>query len=217
MLPKINQTTFLQPITTTDEEPASTLRSRVADMDDDSIWLEIPLDEKSRRYYRPQVGEQFRIFYFTQNGVKQVFHTEVTGLRKESITLISVRKPSPEAIQSEQRRSFLRVEAQLELAVRAGDKVRFTALTDDIGGGGLSFRTDSMWPMVPGTSLSCWLLIHYRNGNLEHAKFEGEVVRVVPVTPDKNLVMVRFQDIQEAEQQKIIRYCFERQLDMHKR
>jgi c-di-GMP-binding flagellar brake protein YcgR len=217
VLPKINQTTYLQPIATQDEESASTLRSRVADLEDDAIWLEIPLDEKSRKYYRPKVGEQFRIFYFTPDGIKRLFLTEVTGLRKESIALVSVRKPGPEDIRSEQRRNFLRVDAQLELAVRAGDKVRFTALTDDVGGGGLSFRTDSTWPMAPGASLSCWLLIQYRNGHLDHAKFNGEVVRVEPVTPEKNLVMVRYQDIQEAEQQKIIRYCFERQLDMHRR
>ncbi|WP_276351699.1 flagellar brake protein [Cohnella caldifontis] len=216
MLPKINQTTFLQPLPDQDPETASTLRSRVADLDDKSIWLEIPLDEKTRRYHRPQVGEQFRLFYFTQEGVKHLFNTTVTGVKKDTVTIFSVRKPVPEDIQREQRRSFLRVEAQLELAVRMGDKVRFTAITDDVGGGGLSFRTDRKWPMVPGAALSCWLLLNYKNGNLAHAKFDGEVVRVMPVEPDKHLVMMRFQDIQDAEQQKIIRYCFERQLDKHK-
>jgi c-di-GMP-binding flagellar brake protein YcgR len=188
----------------------------VADLDDESIWLEIPLDEKTRRYYRPQVGERFRMFYFTKEGVKHLFETSVTAVKKDAVTIFSVRKPLPEAVKREQRRSFLRVEAQLELAVRMGDKVRFTALTDDVGGGGLSFRTDRKWPMVPGAALSCWLLLNYRNGNLAHAKFDGEIVRVMPVEPDKHLVMMRFQDIQDSEQQKIIRFCFERQLDKHK-
>lgn len=216
MLPKINQTTFLQSVNVQDEDASSTLRSRVADLDDRSIWLEIPLDEKSRRYYRPQVGEQFRIFYFTKDGVKHLFTTSVTGVKKEAVTLFSVRKPNLEEIEREQRRSFLRVEAQLELAVRIGDKIRFTAITDDVGGGGLSFRTDRKWPIVPGAALSCWLLLTYRNGNISHAKFDGEVVRVMPVEPDRHLVMMRFLDIQDPEQQKIIRFCFERQLDKHK-
>lgn len=216
MFPKINQTTYMQRLTDRDPESAATLRSRVADLDDKSIWLEIPLDEKTRRYYRPQIGEPFQMFYFTQEGVKHVFQTSVTNIRKDVVTLFSVRKPEADEIQREQRRSFLRVEAQLELAVRIGDKVRFTAITDDVGGGGLSFRTDRKWPMEPGAALSCWLLLNYRNGNLAHAAFEGEVVRVMPVEPDKNLVMMRFSDIQDAEQQKIIRFCFERQLDTHK-
>jgi c-di-GMP-binding flagellar brake protein YcgR len=206
----------LQILPDSDPETSSTLRTRVADLDDESIWLEIPLDEKTRRYYRPQVGERFRMFYFTKEGVKHLFETSVTAVKKDAVTIFSVRKPLPEAVKREQRRSFLRVEAQLELAVRMGDKVRFTALTDDVGGGGLSFRTDRKWPMVPGAALSCWLLLNYRNGNLAHAKFDGEIVRVMPVEPDKHLVMMRFQDIQDSEQQKIIRFCFERQLDKHK-
>lgn len=216
MLPKINQTTYLQLLPVQDAESAPTFRSRVADADDDSIWLEIPLDEKSRRYHRPQPGEQFRMFYFTKDGVKHSFETSAVGAKKDVVNLFSVRKPSPEQVKREQRRSFLRVEAQLELAVRIGDKLRFTAITDDVGGGGLSFRTDRKWPLVAGGALSCWLLLTYRNGNLGHAKFDGEIVRVMPVEPDRHLVMMRFQDIQESEQQKIIRFCFERQLDQHK-
>lgn len=216
MLPKINQTTYLQLLPVQDPESAPTLRSRVADMDDQLIWLEIPLDEKSRRYHRPQSGEQFRMFYFTQDGVKHSFEANVVGVKKDVVNLFSVRRPSPEQITREQRRSFLRVEAQLELAVRIGDKVRFTAITDDVGGGGLSFRTDRKWPLVAGGALSCWLLLSYRNGNLGHAKFDGEIVRVMPVEPDRHLVMMRFMDIQDSEQQKIIRFCFERQLDKHK-
>ncbi len=216
MLPKINQMTYLQVMPVKDPDAESTLRSRVADVDDQSIWLEIPLDEKSRRYHRPQIGEQLQIFYFTQNGVKHTFTTTTTAVKKDAITLFSVRKPSPDEISQEQRRSFLRVEAQLELAVRIGDKVRFTAITDDVGGGGCSFRAARKWPLEPGVALSCWLLLNYKNGNLAHAKFDGEVVRVMPVEPDRHLVMMRFLDIQEAEQQKIIRYCFERQLDKHR-
>jgi c-di-GMP-binding flagellar brake protein YcgR len=199
-----------------DPESASTLRSRVADLDSKSIWLEIPLDEKSRRYHRPQIGEQFRMFYFTPDGVKHIFTTSVQGVKKDTVTLFSVRKPQPEEIEREQRRSFLRVDAQLELAIRIGEKIRFTAITDDVGGGGISFRTDRKWPLVSGGAVACWLLLNYRNGNVGHAKFEGQVVRVVPVEPDKHLVMLRFQDIPDPEQQKIIRYCFERQLDTHK-
>jgi len=216
VLPKINQTTYLQLLPISDPESASTLRSRVADLDERNIWLEIPLDEKSRRYHRPETGEKMRVFYFTPDGVKHIFETAVTGIKKDTVTLFSVRKPNPSAIEREQRRNFLRVEAQLELAVRIGDKVRFTAITDDVSGGGLSFRADRKWPLEAGGTLSCWLLLNFRNGSIGHAKFEGEIVRVMTVEQDRYLVMMRFKEIQDSEQQKIIRFCFERQLDKHK-
>ena len=216
MLPKINQMTYLQVLPVQDQDSANTLRSRVADIDDQYIWLEIPLDEKSRRYHRPMIGEKLQIFYFTRNGIKHTFNTETMELKKDTIPLFAVRKPELSEITSEQRRNFLRVDAQLEIAVKLGDKVRFTAITEDVGGGGCSFRVDRKYPLEPGVTLSCWLLLNYRNGNIAHAKFEGEIVRVKHEEGLKSLVMMRFKDISDSEQQKIIRYCFERQLDMHK-
>ncbi|MFC5699860.1 flagellar brake protein [Cohnella faecalis] len=216
MLPKINQMLFLQALPDSEGIESVTFRSRVADQDERTIFIEIPLDEKSRRYHRCHVGEPFRVYFFTQEGVKHIFETEVTGVRKDTVSMVAIRKPALEDISRDQRRSFLRVEAALELAVRFDDKLRFVAITDDVGGGGLSFRCDRKWPIVNGAVLSCWLLVPYKGGTIAHAKFEGEIVRVLPVEPDKHLVMMRFSDIQDSDQQKIIRYCFERQLDNRK-
>jgi c-di-GMP-binding flagellar brake protein YcgR len=219
LLPKVNQTMFIQSLHTSreaDSEHAVTYRSRVADVTSDSFLIEIPMDEKSGRYHRSQMGETYRITYFTPEGVKHQFATEVVGFRKDAVALVEIRKPAQEDVTREQRRHFLRVEAQLELAVRIGEKLRFVSLTDDVGGGGVSFRCERKWPIVPQTELSCWLLIPYRSGSVTHAQFEGEVIRVREVEPRHLAVMMRFKDISEAEQQKVIRFCFERQLDFRK-
>jgi len=215
MLPKINQMMYIQ----TESEPDSesvTLRSRVADVDDRNIYIEIPLNEKNRRLYRASVGERLLLYYFTQDGVKHLFNSSVQGFRKEAVSLVAIRKPNPEQITKDQRRSYLRVETNLEIGVKIGDKLRFVAVTEDLGGGGASFLCERKWPIEPNVALSCWLLISYKGGSISHAKFEGEVVRVLPVEPDKNLVMLRFADIAESDQQKIIRYCFERQLELRR-
>lgn len=218
MLPKINQTMYIQVTTGYEnaEDSMLTLRSRVADVDDNNIYIEIPLDEKSRKYYRAQLGEQFNLYFFTAEGVKLQFISTVTGFRKEIVSLVALRKPQLEEITKDQRRSFLRVEANLELAVKVGDKLRFVVITEDVGGGGISFTCERKWPIVPNITVTCWLLLNYKGGSIAHAKFEGEVVRVLPVEPDKHLIMMRFQDIADPDQQKIIRYCFERQLDKRK-
>ncbi len=220
MLPKINQTLYIQilPEIEKPEQDAATitLRTRVADLDDKNIYIEIPIDEKSRRSHSAQVGEKFQIFFFTQEGVKQWFTTIVTGFLKDTVPLVAIRKPELKEITKDQRRSFLRVEANLELAVSIGGKLRFVAITEDVGGGGVSFTCERKWPIVPNAVLSCWLLLSYKGGSIAHSKFEGEVVRVVPVEPDSYLIMMRFQEIADSDQQKIIRYCFERQLDKRK-
>lgn len=216
VLPKINQTLILQLESGENDREATTMKSRVADLDDENIYMEMPLMEKSLRLYRTKIGEALQIYYFTQDGVKHSFTTDVTSFRKDTVPLVGIRKPPIDQISRDQRRSFLRVEAQLELAVRIGDKLRFVAVTDDVGGGGLSFKCEKRFPLEPGMSLSCFLLLSYRSGSVAHAKFEGEVVRVMAVESEKLLAMVRFKEIADAEQQKIIRYCFERQLDKRK-
>lgn len=220
MLPKVNQTMYIQGTADSREanpEQAATYRSRVADMTDDTFLIEIPLDEKSGKYLRARAGESYRFTYFTPEGVRHQFASDVIGLRKaDPVALIEIRKPAPESVTREQRRNFLRVEAQLELAVKLGEKLRFVALTDDVGGGGVSFRCERKWPIVPQTLLSCWLLVPYRSGSVSHARFEGEVIRVKEVEPRHLKVMMRFSDISEADQQKVIRFCFERQLDYRK-
>jgi len=213
VLPKINQMMYIQ--LETDNEPV-TLRSRVADTDETSFYIEVPLNEKSRRLYRATLGERMQFYYFTQEGVKHLFASEVTGFRREAVALLAIRKPDIGEITKDQRRSFLRVETNLELAVRLGNKMRFVGVTEDVGGGGASFVCERKWPIVPNAVLSCWLLLSYKDGSIAHAKFEGEVVRVLPVEPEKHLVMMRFKEISDSDQQKIIRYCFERQLDLRK-
>jgi c-di-GMP-binding flagellar brake protein YcgR len=220
VLPKINQTMYIQSVpeaaSAQSDTSTPTLRSRVADMDEKNIYIEIPLDEKSRRLYRAEVGEKLQLFFFTQEGVKHLFPSVVTGYRKDTVPLVAIHKPDLEEITKDQRRSFLRVEANLELAVKLGDKLRFVAITEDVGGGGISFTCERKWPIVANQVVSCWLLLNYKGGSIAHSKFEGEVVRVLPVEPDKHLIMMRFQDIADPDQQKIIRYCFERQLDTRK-
>lgn len=215
MLPKINQMMYIQTESDSDAEPV-TLRSRVADEDDSSIYIEIPLNESNRRLYRTSVGERLQVYYFTQDGVKHLFETTVEGYRKESVSLVAIRKPDPEQITKDQRRRFLRVETNLEIAVKLGDKMRFVAVTEDLGGGGVSFLCERKWPLEPNVLLSCWLLLNYRGASIAHAHFEGEVVRVLPIEPDRHLVMLRFANITESDQQKIVRYCFERQLELRR-
>jgi c-di-GMP-binding flagellar brake protein YcgR len=218
--PKINQTMYIQIISdgvqAGVDDATRTLRSRVADLDDKNIYIEIPLDEKSRKLYRSEIGEKFQLFFFTQEGVKHLFSSSVTGFRKDTVPLVAIRKPMLEEITKDQRRSFLRVDANLELAVRMGEKLRFLAITEDVGGGGVSFTCERNWPIVPNAILSCWLLLNYKGGSVAHSRFDGEVVRVLPVEPDKHLIMMRFQEIGDLDQQNIIRYCFERQLDKRK-
>ncbi len=217
LLPKINQILHLQVNSIDEEESKIEYKARIADITEESIIMEVPLNEKSGSLKRLYMGDELSAYFVTGGGVKNYFNTSVTGFQEDVIRLVSVKKPVPEAITQVQRRSFLRVPAELEISVKFSEQLQFLALTEDVGGGGISFICDGYIPLSVNYTVSCWLLVPYKNGSIEHVPFKGELVRVKPLETGKKLSMLRFTEITDRDRQKIIRYCFERQMDFRKR
>ena len=86
-------------------------------------------------------------------------------------------------------------------------------LTEDIGGGGLSIYIEPDVKVQEEQKLKCWLLVPYRNGAIDHVQFEAEVVRIKKLESGRELGMLKFSQITDSERQKVIKFCFERQLD----
>lgn len=216
MLPKVNQILHIQVNSIDDEEAKQEFKSRIADINDRQIIMEVPLNENTGRLKRLYMGDELSVYFITDGGVKNYFTTSVLSFSEETIRMVHIKKPEPETITKVQRRNFLRVPAELELAVTYSEQLRFVALTDDVGGGGISFLCDGYIPLANQQSVHCWMLVPYKNGQIEHVPFRGELVRIKPLETGKQQVMMRFAEITDRDRQKIIRYCFERQLELRK-
>lgn len=217
MPPKVNQNLFIQVASLDEQEAQEEHKARIADIGADYIAMEIPLTVKTGRLKRLYPGDQLSAYFVTDGGVKNYFMSEVLGFREETIRLVLIKPPDPDQITKVQRRNFLRVSAVLEVAVKLQDKLQITAMTDDVGGGGLSFICDSHIPLKNKEIVSGWLLVSYRNGSVDHMPFKAEVVRIKTQESGQQLVMCSFTEIADHERQKVIRYCFERQLDFRKK
>jgi c-di-GMP-binding flagellar brake protein YcgR len=217
LLPKVNQILHMQMNSIDDEESKIEYKSRIADVTEKSIIIEIPLNEKTGRLKKLYQGDEISAHFLAQGGVKHYFTTEVTAFTEDVIRLVELRLPELSAITQVQRRNFLRVLAELEIAVKLNDQIQFVGLTDDVGGGGISFICDGHIPIGMNAIISCWVLAPFKNGAIEHIPFTGEVVRVKTTETGRQLVMIRFADIADRERQKLIRFCFERQMDFRKR
>lgn len=213
---KINQTLYIQVASLDEQESRKEYKTRIADLSDEHIAVEVPIDEKTGRLKRLETGDQVSAYFVTGDGGKHYFESEAVGHTTDVVRLVLLRRPDPDAITRVQRRTFLRVPATLEIACRIGEHLRFLGVTEDVGGGGVSIVAEGQVPLKQGDELSCWLLLPFRNGAIEHVPFRSEVVRIKPLETGNVLAMMRFVDIANAEQQKIIRYCFERQLEIRK-
>lgn len=213
-MPKVNQNLYFQIEPSDPKQP--TFRSRIADVSDDTISIEIPINESTGRLKKLVVGDQLSAYYVSDGGVKNYFHTIVLGDKEDIIKLIVIQRPDPDSITKVQRRNYLRVPAELEVAVQLAGTLRFVAVTEDVSGGGLSFICGSQYSISPQDDIACWLLLQYRNEMIDHAYGEGKAVRVKQLETGKQLVMMSFTEISHADQQKIMKYCFERQLELRK-
>lgn len=217
MLPRVNQMLFFEIASADEEEAAAQYKARIADELEDGLLIENPINSTTGRMKRLFLGDELSVYYLSEDGIKHYFDSHVIGFRDDVVKLIKIRRPDPARITKVQRRHFLRVAADLEIAVNLSGNIRFVTLTDDVGGGGISFVCDGKWSIKSGMEIDCWLLIPYRNGTLEHASFKAEVVRVADLVTGRKQIMSKFIAISDGERQKIIRFCFERQLEFRGR
>lgn len=213
MYPKINEYLYIQVASSDATEAEVEYRSRIAETEDEAFLIEIPMQESNGRLKRLFMGDELSVYFLTEGGIKNYFNTHVLGFKEDVIRMVRVQKPAADSIFKVQRRSFFRVNADLELAVKESNGNRFLVRTNDIGGGGASFLVDNQVKLEVENKLSCWVLAPFRNGITEHVNFEGEVVRIKTLENGRKLAMLKFVSISDTERQKIIRYCFERQFD----
>jgi c-di-GMP-binding flagellar brake protein YcgR len=213
----VNQVLYLQVNSIDEDEAKQEFKSRIAEVGESYITMEVPISVQTGRLKRLYAGDELSVYFLSEGGMKNYFSTTVLGFREEVIRLVLIRTPEPEAITKVQRRSFLRVPADLEIAVKLTEQLRFVTVTEDVGGGGVSFICEGNIPVEVGMQSSCWLLVNYKNGKLDHLPFKGEVVRIINMETGKQLIMLRFTDISDRDRQQLIRYCFERQLDLRKK
>lgn len=217
MYPKVNELLFINIDSANEIEANTEYKSRISDIEEQSILIEIPMQENTGRLKRLNIGDELSVYYVTETGVKHYFNTYVLGFKEDVIRMVRVRKPEPESISKIQRRTFLRVNAEVEIAVKMKDMTRFITSTVDVSGGGLSFYSESKYNLKEGDSLSCWVLVNYKNGSVEHVPLNAEIVRILNQQQNRNIVMLKFKDISDMDRQKLIRFCFERQFDFRNR
>ncbi|WP_025720995.1 flagellar brake protein [Paenibacillus sp. 1-18] len=218
MFPKINDVLYIQVAGNDHKDELFEFKSRIAEEDSQNFLIEIPMSQTSGHLKKLFLGEELSIFFMSEGGIKNYFNTHVTGFKEDVLRMVRIQKPEPDSISKIQRRNYLRVKANLEIAVKYGvNESRFVAETHDVGGGGVSFQTQEAQQLEEGESLSCWILVPYKNGTLEHVSFQSEVVRIQETENGRRLIMLKYEKIADQERQKLIKYCFEKQLEFRER
>jgi c-di-GMP-binding flagellar brake protein YcgR len=222
VLPRVGQ--MLRIHITSQNAAASkhTYKSRVADVQGDVAAIEFPIHEETGKTALLPEGTAIEVSYIGEDGAQFHFHSEVLGERRENIRLLLIRLASIDQITRTQRRNYLRVDTHVDIAVKMQDHVRnyhLLARTTDLSGGGLAFTCPAEFRFKPGDKLLIWLSLPSKSGSVAHAFAEGEITRCK--APEEagthQWISVKFVQISQGDQAKIIRACYERQLELHKK
>ncbi|WP_232696296.1 flagellar brake protein [Brevibacillus daliensis] len=217
VLPQVGQVMHLSLASLTDENSKQIYKTRVADYSDKEIAIELPTEEDTGKASSFPSGVTCFVWYIGNDGSRYDFVTSVVGRKRENIPMLLLAKVPKEEIVRTQRRGYLRVQASLEISIsylKGKNKQTFLARTIDISGGGLAFTCPKHYIFHEQQELEIWLSLPSKNGSVSHSFSKARVIRVNQQEHSSfSWVSVKYTEISEADRAKIVRICYERQLE----
>ncbi|GAE34531.1 flagellar brake protein [Halalkalibacter akibai] len=202
------------------EKKTVRFRCRLVDRADSIYVVDYPINEETSKPSFFFDGTEFRAWFVASDDAVYAFDTEIIGRRKGNIPVLLLKDPGKDKYIRIQRRNYVRVETTADVAVHPINKEfpPFTTVTIDISGGGCAILIPADTYLPESGELNLWLVLHMQSGDIVYVKAYCKIVRVFKPRPDARLrASLQFLDVDERDQQKIIRYCFERQLAVRRK
>ncbi|GGL47013.1 flagellar brake protein [Sporolactobacillus putidus] len=199
--------------------PVKRYRCRIADVSQDALTIDYPVDEKSGRTPVFMNGTKFTANYVENGRVysfKAVFLHRVHG----KIPMMLLKFGGEDSLEKIQRRDFVRVDANLDIAIHSvnGGFRPFSTLTSDIGGGGTLIILPEHLEIIEGDEVKIWLCLPMASGENVYLRLKGKVVRIfTDKRTHTDRASIQFMLSGDRERQPIIRFCFEKQLENRKK
>ncbi|PLT34856.1 flagellar brake protein [Bacillus sp. V5-8f] len=210
---KIGDTLLLEPKYSLQPEQ---YKSMVVEMNENSIFIDYPVNTSTGKVAFLLDGSQLKITITDSNHAIYIFDTEVLGRVKAQIAMIQLARPPKDSLVKIQRRQFVRIETPIDTAVHPeiGQFQPFRAVTDDISAGGAALRIPKQINVGEASIVYVWLAIPLKSGEIHYLKLKSKVIRISESSERFNKLSVQFMDLSEADRQILIRFIFEKQVEL---
>ena len=209
---KIGTMLILEPTYT---ERVERFRCKVVEQKDGVIYIDYPINTITKKTAFLIDGAQFRVTFNDESKQSFAFNTEVLGRKKGNIPMIMLTCPPDEEFIKIQRREFVRVETPVDVAVEYDN--RFTQLVaDDISAGGVLLALQGAVNFKIGDEVRLTIVLPYTNKEIRYVQ-TGALVVTTFERNNRTLASVQFTDTDDIDKQYIVRFCFERQLQIRKK
>lgn len=190
---------------------------KVVDQRENILYIDYPVNTKTHRTAFLLEGTRFTASFIDEQKVGFAFKTTVIGRENGNIPTIQLTMPPKEEFEKVQRREYVRVVTPVDVAVNHNGEY-FQYVAEDISAGGLAIIASSAteYKQDEMVELTIALPFENRNEGVRYVETSAEVIRVI----DRDGVIVvplKFMETDDIDKQLILRFCFERQLQIRKK
>lgn len=190
-------------------------KSKVVDIGDGFVMIDYPTHIETGRTAFFMDGTQLNVTFINSSKISYAFRTEVGGRLNQEIPMIKLSYPGDDQLIKIQRREFVRVESAIDIAVEK-DGLFTQYVAADLSAGGVALSLEKPDAFIKDELLSLTIVLPFMNHEIKYVKADARVIRVWE-KEDKLIASLQFETINQIERQYVIRFCFERQLQMRNR
>lgn len=209
---KIGTVITLEPTFT---ERVERFRCRIVEKTDSVIYIDYPINVQTKKTVFLVDGAQFRATYMNEAKESFAFNTEVLSRKGGTVPMVALSLPTDNEFIKIQRREYVRVETNVDVAVEFDGKF-MQFVTEDISAGGIAVVLNKPVNFVDGNEIKLTLVLPYTNGEIKYIQTKAVVVRIFNKGNIK-IASIQFTDTDDLDKQHIVRFCFERQLYLRKK
>ena len=209
---KIGTMLILEPTYT---ERVEKFRCKVVEQKDGVIYIDYPINTITKKTAFLIDGAQFRVTFNDESKQSFAFSTEILGRKKGNIPMIRLSCPPKDEFIKIQRREFVRVETPVDVALEYDN--RFIQLVaEDISAGGVLLPLREAINFKEGDTVRLTIVLPYTNNEIRYVQTDALVVTIFE-RKNRILASLQFTDTDDMDKQYIVRFCFERQLQIRKK
>ncbi len=213
----IGETIILEPRNSDDNEK---YRCKLVDINDKHLFIDYPVNMKTGRTVFLLDGTQLKASFISKDNSVYLFETEVQGRTKQNIPMITLLAPEVDNLVKIQRRQYVRVDTAIDVALHPlnGEFIPFVTVTSDISAGGASIILPLNTTFEPDTIFNLWIVLTMQSGDFQYLTLKSRSIRVIAGREgERDKMPIEFLDISDSERQLIIRYSFERQINLKRK
>ncbi len=195
-------------------------RCRVVDIEGGKIFIDYPVSIETNRTVFLLDGMQLAASFIdpASSSALYMFRTEVIGRVEKKIPMLMLHDPSPSDYLRVQRRKFVRVQTVIDVAVQFEGYPPFKAVTEDMSAGGAAVVLPHSTMVEEGETARLYAVIPSNNKVNHYLELSASLVRIQSDEKSgRSIASFQFQNISHMEQKVLMRFCFERQLQLRKK